>query len=47
MPETVRMDAPSNLATSSAELNIPETNAVFLWTWVRVWVGLGVRVRSG
>mmetsp|Transcript_11490 Transcript_11490/g.49063 ORF Transcript_11490/g.49063 Transcript_11490/m.49063 type:complete len:673 (+) Transcript_11490:610-2628(+) len=32
MPETVRSDAPSNLATSSALLNMPVMNAVFLYT---------------
>ena len=32
MPETVRSDAPWNLATSSALLNMPVMNAVFLYT---------------
>ena len=32
MPDTVRMFAPSNLATSSAELNMSLMNAVFLKT---------------
>ena len=30
MPETVRMEAPSNLATSRPLLNMPRTNAVCL-----------------
>ena len=32
-PDTVRSDAPSNLATSRDELNIPEMKAVFLYTF--------------
>ena len=30
MPDTVRMDAPMNFATSISELNMPRMNAVFL-----------------
>ena len=46
MPETVRIEAPSNLATSRAELNMPETKAVFLWTWGGVRVEVRVEVRA-